>query len=62
MNTLLSIFTLAIGIYSHKKLKNQAVDIMLATSIGTPDQYSRGYFTIYILYAEEFVMETRPKS
>ena len=57
VNTLLSIFTLAIGIYSHKKLKNQAVDIMLATSIGTLTNTVGVLFTIYVLYAEEFVMK-----
>lgn len=55
MNLILIILTLGIGIYGHKRLKNKAMDVIIATAIGTLTNTLGVLLSVYLLYAEQFV-------
>ncbi|NLW41341.1 MAG: ECF transporter S component [Tissierellia bacterium] len=55
INILLMALTLVIGIYSHKNLKDKAIDIILSTALGTLTNTVGVLSAIYYLYGEQFV-------
>ncbi|HSH35298.1 ECF transporter S component [Schnuerera sp.] len=55
INAVLIILTILIGIYVNKKLKNKAIDIIVATIMGTLTNTVGVLFAIYILFGEQFV-------
>ena len=55
INALLVILTLAIGIYGHRKLKNKAIDLVMATAAGTLTNTIGVLSSIYFIYGEKFV-------
>ena len=55
INILLVILTLGIGFYGHKKLKNKAIDLVMATAAGTLTNTIGVLSSIYFIYGEKFV-------
>ncbi len=55
INILLVILTLGIGFYGNKKLKNKAIDLVMATAAGTLTNTIGVLFSIYFIYGEKFV-------
>lgn len=55
MNIIFIALTVSIGIYINKRLKNKAIDIILSTVMGTLTNTVGVLFSIYVLYAEEYV-------
>lgn len=58
LTVLLILLTFAIGYFSYKKLKDQAVEVVLSAAIGTLTNTILVLSMIYILYAEEFVTKS----
>lgn len=55
MNVLLILLTLTIGYFTHLKFRNKALDVIVATIIGTLTNTVGVLLMIYLLYAERFV-------
>ncbi|HHV39128.1 MAG TPA: ECF transporter S component [Tepidimicrobium sp.] len=56
MNGLLILLTIGIGIYGHGQLKDKAIDIIIATIVGTLTNTVGVLLSIYLLYGERFVL------
>lgn len=55
INMLLIILTVIIAIYTHKNLKDKAIDIILSAALGTLTNTVGVLSAIYYLYGEQFV-------
>lgn len=56
MNIVLIALSLLIGIYSNKKFKNKAIEIIIPTIVGTLTNTVGVLFSIYALYGQRFVL------
>lgn len=55
VNIVLMVLTLGIGIYGYKKLKDKAMDVVIATAAGTLTNTIGVLSSIYFIYGEKFV-------
>ena len=54
-NILLIALTIGIGIYTNKKMKDKAIDIIISTTLGTLTNTVGVLSAIYFIFGEQFV-------